>query len=68
MNTENGKKEMWVSEAQKEVWKWKEALYKETKHLSTAEMIQYINEKNKKLVEEIEAKRKVKEEALRNLA
>ena len=60
MNTEETKNEMWVSEAQKEVWEWKERLYEETKHLSMADMLNYINEKTKKLMDEIEAKRKAK--------
>ena len=31
-----------VSNAQTEVWDWKESIYRETKHLSLAERIEYL--------------------------
>jgi len=31
-----------VSRAQREVWQWKDAVYQDTQHLSTAEALEYI--------------------------
>ena len=53
MSTDNGKKEMWVSEAQKEVWEWKEALYEEIKDLPKDEQLKHLIAGAKKIREEI---------------
>jgi len=51
-----------VSKALKEVWEWKEAVYEETKHMTTRERLEYIrNEANLILEEEGMEKVKVKE-------
>lgn len=60
MNTEETKKEIWVSDAQKEVWEWKEALSKQIENMSMLEAIQYIQERARKTREEIEAARKMR--------
>ena len=50
-----------VSKALKEVWEWKEAVYEETKHMTTRERLEYIrNEANQILEEEGMEKVKVK--------
>ncbi len=42
--------EPFVSKAQLEVWEWKQTLYEETKHLSTAEALKYLVEKSQTTV------------------
>lgn len=58
MNSDENKNEIWVSQAQKEVWEWKEKLYEDTKHLSTREAFEYIINKTKKQVEELKTNQK----------
>lgn len=62
MDTENVKKEMWVSEAQKEVWEWKEAVAKQIEGMTMLEAIQYIEEQSQETVEQIKAAQKAKAE------
>ena len=40
-----------ISQAQIEVWEWKERLHEELKHLPRNKRLQYINEKPKETVE-----------------
>jgi len=42
-----------IPSALKEVWKWKEELYQETKDLSWEEFTQYIEDRSKKCLLEI---------------
>ncbi|MCK4613971.1 MAG: hypothetical protein KAU14_04135 [Thermoplasmata archaeon] len=41
-----------VSKAMKEVWEWKEAVYQETKDMSTREGLEYIQKEVDKMLEE----------------
>jgi hypothetical protein len=42
-----------VSAALREVWEWKDAVYQETKHLSTAEALDYILEQGGKIARQL---------------
>ena len=60
MEANNSKNVILVSEAQREVWEWKEALYQEIKDLPGEEQLKYIIEKTKETKEMLLAKRKSK--------
>lgn len=44
MKTKTEPKEAFVPEALRQVWEWTDAVYQETKHLSTGEALRYIHE------------------------
>ena len=60
METNNLHNEGWVSEAQREVWEWKEKVSEELNALPPGERLKYIIEQTKDIVEEIKAKREAK--------
>ena len=62
METNNIHNKHWVSEAQKEVWEWKERLYEKIKDLPGEEQLKYIMENAKKTIEEFRAHRKAEKE------
>ena len=41
-----------VSRAMEEVWEWKEAVYEETKHMTTKERLEYIRKEVDRMLEE----------------
>ena len=41
-----------VSKALEEVWEWKEAVYQETKHMTTRERLEYIKKEIDEMLEE----------------
>jgi len=45
MKTETEEKGEFVPLALRQVWEWKDAVYQETKHLSTRETLAYIHER-----------------------
>jgi len=46
------------SKAQKEVWEWKELLYEEIKNVPPNLQLKYIHQKVKKILEDINKKKK----------
>jgi hypothetical protein len=44
MKTKNEDREEYVPTALRQVWEWKDAIYQETKHLSTHDALRYIHE------------------------
>jgi hypothetical protein len=44
MKTKIEKRDEYVPTALRQVWEWKDAIYQETKHLSTREALRYIHE------------------------
>ena len=53
MKTKIEKNEEFVPTALRQVWEWKEAIYQETKQLSTGEMLRYIHEQAGEIVRQL---------------
>lgn len=66
MNAENENTGNRVSEAQKEVWEWKEKLYEQIKDLPKSEQLKFIMEQTEETVKKIKAGQKAKLEKRSN--
>ena len=53
MKTKIDDREEYVPAALRQVWEWKDAVYQETKHLSTGEALRYIHEQAAKVVRQL---------------
>ena len=53
MKTKIEKNEEFVPTALRQVWEWKDAIYQETKHLSTRETLRYIHEQAGEIVRQL---------------
>jgi hypothetical protein len=53
MKTKIEKNEEFVPTALRQVWEWKDAIYQETKQLSTCEMLRYIHEEAGEIVRQL---------------
>jgi len=53
MKTKIEEREGYVPTALRQVWEWKEAVYQETKHLSTGDALRYIHEQAAGIVRQL---------------
>ena len=53
MKTKIDDREEYVPAALRQVWEWKDAVYQETKHLSTGEALRYIHEQASEIVRQL---------------